>query len=251
MPSKEVTDREKSAAAVVQAVETHAEAVERALQDREASFLAKGEKPPQVALLLRLEGRRLAAASDALVAADRAHEQELSDDDAPRLRRDAAARELYNACVDARDAVAAVLGDAALAPAGMAKPATIEPLALKGWAETVIARLRDPDVALPAPRRKSSKLDRAALASELDALLPLLVAALADVTREKREAEASFVAKQRAIEAYDVTFSEVATLASATFRAAGLAELASRVRPSSRRPGRIEEPAPEPSPNPE
>lgn len=240
MLSMEVSDREYSARAVVRVLETHAGALTEAHRARVAPLLAAGEVAPDVGLALRLQGRRLAAACDAMVAADLAHEQELGDDEAPRRRRDESWRALHDACVDARDAVETVLGDEALAPVGMAKPAPQDPVALVAWAGEAVARLRDAGVVLPAPRRKGSVIDRDALADEVGALVPTLAEALDDVARERREAEATHLAKMRAILAYDTVFGEVAALAAAQLRAAGLTELAERVRPSARRPGRTE-----------
>ncbi|MEM9463383.1 MAG: hypothetical protein AAGF11_55085 [Myxococcota bacterium] len=64
-----------------------------------------------------------------------------------------------------------------------------------------------------------------------------LSSALADVAREVREAEATLVAKNRALDEYDRTFGDVATLVSALLRIGGEVELAARVKPSTRRPG--------------
>jgi hypothetical protein len=61
------------------------------------------------------------------------------------------------------------------------------------------------------------------------------------VEREAREAEATLVAKNAALAEYDATFSSVATVVSGLLRMGGSAELAARVRPSPRRPGRTVE----------
>ena len=73
MPSKEVIDREKSAREVVAAGETHGVAVAAALGELLTPLLKRGEKMPDIALLVALMGRRLEATSEALVkAANRA-----------------------------------------------------------------------------------------------------------------------------------------------------------------------------------
>jgi hypothetical protein len=73
--------------------------------------------------------------------------------------------------------------------------------------------------------------------------------ARAALATELRESEATQTAKDKAIVAYDRTFSRVATLAGALLEIAGESELAKRVRPSTRRPGRtVEDADPEPVP---
>ena len=72
-------------------------------------------------------------------------------------------------------------------------------------------------------------------------LLPLQKA-LADVAREKKEANASLHAKQATVTESDEAFTTVARLLSATFAMARRKDIARKVRPSGRRPGRTVEP---------
>ena len=95
--------------------------------------------------------------------------------------------------------------------------------------------------AAPAPRFPGMCFDATYWTGRLTAAIVPLKGALADVAREERENEATYVAKTRAIEAYDQTFSQVATYVSAMLAIAGEKELARRVRPSSRRPGQTDE----------
>lgn len=246
MPSKEVTDREKSSRAVVATGEAHAKKAADALAARFEPLLEPGEKLPDVALFVRLLGRHLATTTKAMVAADRAHESELADDAGPRKRRDAAFAALYPLAVECRDQIASVLGDDALGLLAMSDPAPSDPAVLATWTRGVLAKLRDKDLALPAPKRRTASVDRKAVESELRAAVAPLDAALADVDRERREAEATQVAKNDAIDASDAAFSQAANAYAAVFRAAGMNDIAAKVRPSARRPG-VTDAQPEPA----
>jgi hypothetical protein len=242
MPTKEVTDRQKSAHAVVASIEAHAEAAGKALTREFESVLREREAMPDLTLVLKLFGRLLARDNGALVTADDAHESEKSDDDAPRAKRDEAAAKLREACTHARDGISAVHGDAALKSVRMdsAPPPATDGAALLRWAEGAVAKLGDTKVALPKAKKRGVMLDREVLVEDIAGHLPTLKRALGDVERERRELEGTQAAKNRAVERNDATFAVVAGVTSAVLRAAGMDEQADRVRPSARRPGRTE-----------
>jgi hypothetical protein len=256
MASKLVTDREKSSRAVAASAETHAGEIAKGFAAELAPYLKSGEKLPDVALLVRLVARRIAADTAALVAADDAHERELADDAAPREARDEAAARLRSVLVDGRAAVEAAFGPAGLRNLRLDGAVPEDPTVLATIGERVAGALRDAGIKLPKPRRASMKLDRAALAGEIEAELPALKKALAKVATEDREKEATLRAKQNAMRKSDRSFGQAASLLSASFTFAGLEDLAAKVRPSGRRPGRTaaeddeEAPLPEVAPPP-
>jgi hypothetical protein len=61
------------------------------------------------------------------------------------------------------------------------------------------------------------------------------------VTAEVREADATLAAKNGALSAHDLVFAGVANVTSALLKAAGEKELAGKVRPSAKKPGRTAE----------
>lgn len=242
MPSREVTDRKKSADAVVAAIDTHAEGAGQALAAQFKGVLRKGETAPDMTLALRLFGRMLARDSAAAVAADDRHEDEKSDDAAPRNARDAAAVLVRDACVHARDGVSTVHegSNAVLKSVAMADPppSVNDHAALGRWATSAAAKLADAKVTLPAPTKRGVSIDRKALAEGITEHLGALTTAVGAVETERRELEATQLAKNGAVERNDKTFAAAAGFASVVLRAAGMSELADRVRPSSRQPGR-------------
>jgi hypothetical protein len=246
MASKQVTDRQKSTRAVAAAADKHADEIGSHLGAMLSPHLQKGETMPDVALLARLVGRLVAVRCDALVAADRAHEAELSDDSAPREARDEAADHVRQVLVDLRSAVDTLYGAAGLTKLRLAAPVPTDPQVLATAGGNVLEALEDATVKLAKPSRAGLKLDRQAFADDLSAEIPKLQAALKVVAREAREAEATLLAKTRAMADNDRDFSRGADLLSALAEAGGLDDLGKRVRPSGRRPGQTasSDPAP-------
>lgn len=244
MPSKEVTDRAKSAGAVTASIEAHAPAASASIVGMFKRVLHRGETMPDVAFTLTLFGRLLKVDNDALVTADDTHEDEKADDAAPRNTRDASAATVREACVHARDGVSTVYGEAALRALGMAAapPAVNDGVALVRWATTAATKLEDAAITLPRAAKRGVSVDRAALAEGIREKLPTLAEAITDVERERRELEATQAAKNAAMERNDKSFALVANVASAVFEAAGMPDQAAKVRPSVRRPGRVESP---------
>jgi hypothetical protein len=237
MPSKQVTDREKSARAVAAAADTHAPQLATGLARELGAHLKSGEAMPDIALLARLIGRKIIADSAALSAADHAHEQELADDIAPREARDAATTNVRGVLLDLRAALEAIYGPRGLTLLGLAEAIPVDPSVVATAAANIHKALENTDIKLPKPKRAGMKLDREAFAQELAAELPALQKALAKVAKEDREKEATQRAKNEAMSRYDTTFTTGAGFLAASCQVAGLASIAAKVRPSGRRPG--------------
>lgn len=246
MPSKQITDREKSASAVVAVAETQANAVHAALGKLFKPHLHKGESLPDVSLLVLLVSRSLDAGKRRMVDADAAHDAELGDDDGYREARDAAAVDLSDKLVELRETLTGLYG-AAAANTVFSGPTPQDPVVLSRFARDVAAALGR--VKLPKPRIKGAKIDVAETADEIEQRRAKLDAALKDVAREVREAQATLDAKNQELAAYDEAFAGAATALTGLLRLASKPELAAKVRPSTRRPGQTaadaeEEPVP-------
>lgn len=242
MPSKQVTDREKSARAVAAAANTHAATVAASVEELLRQHLQKSEKMPDVGLLLVLVGRSIEAAFATLKAADKAHENELSDDAAPRERRDAAAESVRGTMVDLRAAIESAYGVDGLRALGIDAAVPEDPSVLAAVAERASTGIDKAQAKLPPPRRRGVKVDLAPFAEDLGTALPKLNKALSEVAREEREAEATLANKWTAMEKNDRTFARAASFLSAAAALGGHDEIAARVRPSGRRPGQTAAP---------
>lgn len=233
MASKAVVQQQKITTSIQAAAETHAEAAAHATETLLSPYLREGEKMPDVALLVRLAGRLLEDSTRKLVVADEAHERELSDDVAPRERRDESSQSIYSRLVDLRDALVGVYGTRTAEAAGFTERTPRDPVLLARFARKVVDAL--PGVTLPEPRIKGASLDPKNSTAGLAELLATLDTSLKEVARETREAEQTLVARNDAMSTQVDHASGVASVLSGIFRLAGLDELAERVRPSARR----------------
>lgn len=245
MPSKLVTDRQKSAEAVIAAGRTHAVAVADAAEKVFEPYVLGKQKVPDLRVLIELAAAALEDSAKRMVQADQAHIRELSDDDAPREARDEVAAALSAEIVDLRDWLRGLYGVSALKQLGFSDATPRDPVALSHFADQVIRALHSKS--LPAPKRSGVSWEAKEVVKKLTSMRDALEKHLKDVARESREAEATLVAKNNAIAAYDERFAEVATFYVGLFRLAGKTDLAERVRPSTRRPGQTEAEASEPS----
>ena len=244
MPSKQVTDRQKNARAVLAALSTHESAIAHELGGQLSAHLSRGESLPDLALVLSLMGRSLAQATDALVAADAAHEAELRDDAEPRAARDEVADQLRSELIDLRATVLGLYGTAGATALALQGETPRDAVVLSRFAADVLRACTTPAV-LPSPKVRGTKLDLKELASVLSPLCKSLEAHLSTVAREEREAQVTLSKKNAAQDHFDRTFSATAALLSALLLSAGQADLAARVRPSPRRGG-ISDPEPTP-----
>lgn len=229
--SRMVANRLRAARRVAQAAHTHADAVGARL---DAEFAAVGIAAPPGADIIRAHGHLIQRRADALEIADRAHDEELADDAAPRADRDNAIEAIATRLNEIRDVVG-IVADATLQKRlGLTlQPSRLTPDELIQAAKTVADRLRT----IALPERRGVRVDAHELADSLDAHSRELDAALAAVDRELREAEATLQTKHQAMSAYDKAFTGAAAALSALFNLADEPELARRVRPSTRRPG--------------
>ena len=234
MVSKMVTDRQKSSESVQAAGRTHRDLVARGFAE-----LFGEEAGPAIRILFDLFVKRLARDTEAMIDADDANVKELADDPSGLARRDEAKANTYESMTDFREVGAAVYGREHMRLLGFDGPTPRDPVALERLAALILeAVVSTPP---PPPRRSGLTLDSSQWTEPLTASLTDLSTALKNVADEKREAEATMVAKNDAIVGYDRTFVATATLIAAMLGFVDQKELAGRVRPSSRRPGQTAE----------
>lgn len=234
--SKMVSDRARAARRVAQSARAHAESVGARL---DAEFATAGVEAPPAGAMIESLGALITARADAMEAADRAHEAELADDVLPRDDRDAAFEALLVEFTGLRDVVAVVGGARLVKRLGLAGAAPRTADALLQAARMTRERLR----VIPLPAARGVQIDADALIGAFDAGIEALAKALVAVDREAREAEATLQSKHQAMATYDQAFSGAAAALSALFVLADEPDLARRVRPSVRRPGRTAEEA--------
>lgn len=235
MISKQVSDRERSSREVLAALDTHARPAVSRLTE-----VLRPHAPADAALdlepLRATLSRWLDSATQAMIQADQDHLAELRDDAPVLARRDDTATELYQLVTAVRATYTDRFGTEFGAALGVKGQTPLDAQTLFQFSGN-LARAVEEVAAQNAPSPRSFvTIDHALALKSLRDLRDALGAALNDAARERRENEASQLAKDRAIEAYDSAFRFVATFAELALTAAGETKLASRVRPS-RRPG--------------
>lgn len=237
MASKLVTDREKLTRALIAAATTHRDDIAAGVAATLSPYLGKGERLPDVALLMDLIARWQNTAIERLLDADRAHELELGDDAQPRMDRDEAAEQLRQVLIDLRGAVEPLYGTSGLKKLAIDGPVPTDPSVVATFTENVMVALGDTSIELGTPRRRGITIDRAGFAAELGELLPRLRTALADVAREAREAETTQSAKNAAMLESDRATSRGSSWLLVTAVLGGREDLGVRLRPPQPRRG--------------
>ena len=228
--TKMVTHRDRSTTAVVAAATTHAPVVTQGLAP-----LLGAEAATAANTLLKASAEHLSKHRDALVAAESAHAAELADDGPARKERDAAIASLRDTVINVRE-VAPVAASAGYAVSVGLTGATPEDAStLVRQAQYVAGKLSSTPV--PPSRLPGYTFPAAEFANQLKTGADRLDAAVKKVAGEGKENAETQLARDNALAAYDEAFQTVANLTTALLEAAGLDELAGKVRPSSRRKG--------------
>lgn len=179
-----------------------------------------------------------------LVAADSALEKEVGEDNGVRDARDEVVVVARAGAVELREIIVGLFGKA-VADAIFGGEVPKDPVQLQRFATEAAARMRA--ASWGTPRVKGAQLDPAEVATGLEQSSKQIGETVAAVADEVRETQVAREARNREMDAYDETFTAVATIFEGLFLLAGQRELADRVRPSRRRPGTTAKDANEPS----
>jgi len=221
------------------------------------AILFPGGPPPGVnmALFLAAFGNALRESTTRLQDADQTHTAELADDDGYRKNRDGAVGALRGIFISLRAALTNNYGPEVASAYGVASPLPDDAQTLLHSAGTVEKILRERPLTEP-PIIKGLFVDRILVADDLKAAAESVKKAIADVEREKREAQATLDKKNIEIDAWAKRYPPIAEIVSQLFALAGRHSLADRVKPTTRRRAGLPEetdlpqdtPAPAPAP---
>ncbi len=245
--SDRILDLVQSAAKVETEIETHTEEIATGLDDDFAPILEgwgeEEEKPDHRAQLRALKDK-LGASREELSEIEERHIDLIKRAVELRGERGALTDVLYEDFSSMRRSVEELYrgkgkGNAdVFVLAGIQGPTAQRPSKLLRQVELAIKHLHQPGLVFPASRFEGIGLDPVSLAKALVPAADRLGQVLDGVRQVASEMNASRKERNRAIKAHQRTFSRVAQTAEAFFRLAGEDELAERIRPSGRRPGR-------------
>ena len=236
MASKGVVDREKSAQSVISSAMSNKGKINEELHKVLESYFPDGEELPDFkrifdALICLLKEKR-----DKMVVAYNAHMLEQKEDRAARITRNERIVELYNALVVLRGMVSNMYDGPSGELLRFSGKTPKEPLALDIFAQEVVIALRIDS--LPEPKVLGTSIDTGFWADKIEALRVRLNNSVENLGNELRQSEQTMITKNQAVADYDEYFARTANALVGLFRLAGEKELAKRVRPSTRKPGR-------------
>jgi DNA topoisomerase VI subunit B len=246
MPSRVVVQFQKHTGSLLASLQAHAPAIAEAVrtQTRAPAHRAGLDADALLTFVARSCDEKLSA----LLAADDAHARELSDDEAPRARRDESAAALRTEILDVKQSVLALFGDAWAQRLGLAGEIPVDPAMLARTATQVIQALESER--LPRPRSAAVGAVRSeAWVTALRAPLDALTEARTAVQREAQEAKGTLAARDAALAALEVANVTAASLAQSLARLGGVSELVAGLRGTIDY-GSAAEPAPAPAPEP-
>ncbi len=238
---KETTSRKKSSEFVESAVWIHGAGIGVALADKLAGELRDGEQMPDVSFLLELMARRMGRFRQHLLEAAEAHVEELAADDALRRQRDTAMKALQRAYITTRRTVADGYSPEDAAALGFETNVATDPAMMEVQIERLLTNFARLEVQELRPIIPTVQFVPSEGESTFRPHLDKLIEARAALNQEKRKADETLLAKNEAVKENDREFGQISRCIETTFAFAGQEDLAERVRPSSRRPGRRRE----------
>ncbi len=181
----------------------------------------------------------LETARDDMISANTAHLHQLALIVDLKQRRDALTDTLLDRFLKTRHTFEALYGSEKRFPLlAISGKTPTAPTALIVQVRDSVSFLENPRVVTSAHGMPGIELDLPIIAGQLSADADALDRTLAEVNEAEKQADGTRQAKNEAIRAYDRKFLRVARVAESLFHFAGMHELADRVRPSTRRPGR-------------
>jgi hypothetical protein len=226
--------------AVIQAIIHHGPRVSAVLTEKFGPRLGEEETVPDFQQFQQFFLGILQAARGRVVASEAEHVDELAGDGEKRTLRDEAYDGLKSVILEQRDFFAGTFGPGQAERMGFPSRIGRWHMELLRQGDHLVKHLTDPAAELPPPRFAGVSVDLAQAAAPILPAVERLRSTMDEAGRELKMAELTQVDRNRAMEELDTTLLWSARSLEAIYRLAGETELADRIRPAARRPGRPE-----------
>ncbi len=231
MASRLVVLRQRLAKTIHSALGRFGEIVTPALAERFEPFLAEGEAPFDVSALHSVLLRMAEASFEDMVAADKAHLDELALAIEPRRERDRSVEAVRQKLIEVRRIVQGLFGpERAVEVVAIDGVTARQPELLWRQGEHTVSRLRAPDFQPPEATTAAVAFDPVQLADELEPMIDALRDAIDAVELERRAAAASQQLKRDAMTEHDQLIAASGRILSGFYLLARRPDLAERIR---------------------
>ncbi len=232
MRRKDVTKRKTSSAEVRAAVHAHRGRVGRQLDERPAS---PNEAAYSQAYFDHMD-TELATVENDLVEAEDQHVRKQIQINQAGQRSDELASSVYDKQTSARQILVGLFGSKHQFELTAASGSTPQgPQTLPEQVDQTVKLLRNPEGETPAKKVGGVDVDFGVMADDLELDLGQYRSSRTELERLRKEGDATRLATNQAIEAFDQVFPWVASSLEGTFRLVGERDLANRIRTSIRR----------------
>jgi len=236
MISKMVTDRQKHANFLAEALEKHAAQATSRFSDLVRPHLQEGEEIPDLVFFQEILQRHLAAVRQELVAVDDLHHMEQKSDKQAREARNLAVSELAALLARLRLIVKGVCGSETCGRVlDLDGAVPRDPVVLERYGQRVVERLESGSLEGQTSLLEGVSIDAASWVGLIQEPLGRLQQALGQLSKEGRDTIQSQLAKNTHLADYDRAYRSSARILENVFRFVGMDELAAKVRPPSHR----------------
>lgn len=231
---KSITRRLARAESLTAGLEAIAGAVREGLAGSLGAMLGPGETIPDTGQLLFLVQRRVAGLARRVTIRNDVLAEWRECERFYARERDGAVARLRKRLVELRSLAKGVFGVPGLVVLGLAEPTPRVARELLAAARRVTARLRDPNLELPAASSPFLEIDLGPVTEELEADAECLGTALDERAKAREHARAAQVAKDRAAAHFDEIVAAALVLVQGLCELADRPELAGRIRSTTR-----------------
>ncbi|MEM7349476.1 MAG: hypothetical protein AAF657_01635 [Acidobacteriota bacterium] len=239
MASRLVVLRQRLAKSIHSAFAGFGQIVTDAINERIQPFLDEGEVTFDFPQLQRVLARMSEESFERMVAADKAHFDELTNDIAPRLVRDQSVEAVRRKLIEVRQIIQGLFGaERTVEIVAIDGQTALQPERLWRQGEHTLSRLRSPDLRIPEASTRGFAFDPTRLADELEPIVRTLRDAIDAVELERQLAATSLREKQEAMAEHDALMSACGRILAGFYLLARRPDLARRIKLSLPRAGR-------------